>query len=86
MCLDAEGNVVACAGSEGLGPGPMAYVFSPEGRVLETHPLPTEATNCAFGDPDLQTFYVTTESGYLYRSRNAGRQGWVPFPQGRTEG
>src|SRR4029077_12321055 len=39
MCLDAEGNIVACAGWEVSGSGPMIYVFSPTGRVLETHPV-----------------------------------------------
>ena len=38
MTLDADGNIVACAGFEESGPGPMIYVFSPTGRVLETHP------------------------------------------------
>ncbi|HTD90510.1 MAG TPA: SMP-30/gluconolactonase/LRE family protein, partial [Burkholderiales bacterium] len=39
MCLDAEGNIIATAGWEVSGPGPMLYVFSPTGRVLETHPV-----------------------------------------------
>ena len=54
----------------------MIYVFSPEGRVLETHLVPdTGPTNCAFGDTDLATLYVTTSEGHLYRIRNTGRQG-----------
>src|SRR5688572_349025 len=40
MTLDAEGNIVATAGWEVSGAGPMIYVFSPRGRVLETHPVP----------------------------------------------
>ena len=35
MCLDIEGNIIATAGWELGGPGPMIYVFSPDGRVLE---------------------------------------------------
>src|SRR3990172_3313811 len=40
MCLDSEGNIVACAGSANGGPGPTVYVFSAQGRVLETNPVP----------------------------------------------
>ena len=82
MCLDADGNIVACAGGSRSGPGPMVYVFSPEGRVLETHPVPdAEPTNCAFGDPGLGTLYVTSSEGHLYRVRNSGRQGWALYPR-----
>jgi gluconolactonase len=81
MCLDAEGNIVACGGSERSGPGPMIYVFSPTGQVLETHPTPAEATNCAFGGPNLADLYVTTTEGHLYRVNDTGRQGWVLYPQ-----
>ena len=33
MCLDTEGNIVATAGWRQSGPGPMIYVFAPNGRV-----------------------------------------------------
>ena len=75
MCLDSEGNIVACAGWERSGPGPMIYVFAPSGRVIETHPAPERPTKCAFGDRDLNTLYVTTEGGHLYRVRDCGRRG-----------
>ena len=45
MCLDTEGNIVACAGWREAGPGPMIYVFAPSGRVLETHPVPGGSAN-----------------------------------------
>jgi gluconolactonase len=81
MCLDTEGNIIACAGWQQSGPGPMIYVFSPSGRVLETHPMPVDRpTNCTFGDADLRTLYITTGGGHLYRVRNTGRQGWLLFP------
>ncbi|MCH7792653.1 MAG: SMP-30/gluconolactonase/LRE family protein, partial [Planctomycetes bacterium] len=40
MCLDVDGNIVATAGWPTAGPGPMIYVFSPTGRVIETDPVP----------------------------------------------
>ena len=80
LCLDQAGNVVACAGASGIGPGPMVYVFSPQGQVLESHPLPSTPTNCAFGGADLNTLYVTTARGELYRSDNTGRRGRILYP------
>ena len=58
----------------------MIYVFSPSGRVMETHPAPDSPTNCAFGDDDMTTLYVTTATGHLYRARSTGRQGRLFFP------
>ena len=70
MRLDVEGNIVATAGWELGGPGPMIYVFSPSGSVLETHTVPCKRpTNCAFGGDDLTTLYVTTIEGFLFRAR-----------------
>jgi len=66
------------------GPGPMIYIFSPEGQVLETHRMPVDRpTNCTFGDPDLRTLYITTADGHLFRVRNTGRQGWLIWPKPR---
>jgi gluconolactonase len=69
MRLDDQGNIVACAGWEQSGPGPMVYVLTPNGRVLETHPTPANPTNCCFGGADLATLYVTAADGCLYRAR-----------------
>jgi gluconolactonase len=72
MCLDRDGNIVATAGYELGGPGPHIYVFSPEGEALEMHPVPCKRpTNCAFGDDDLRTLYVTTIEGFLFRARTS---------------
>ena len=80
MTLDIDGNIIACAGWESGGPGPMVYVFSPQGRVLETHPMRVErATNCCFGDADMKTLYVTTGGGHLFRARTE-RTGWIMWP------
>jgi len=75
MCLDSEGNLIATAGWELSGPGGMIYIFAPNGRVLETHPLPCQRpTNCTFGGPDLNDLYVTSIEGHLMRARTE-RQG-----------
>jgi len=80
MTLDAEGNIVVCAGWEQSGPGPIIYVFAPTGRILETHALRVDRpTNCCFGDPDMKTLYVTTGGGHLFRART-DRTGWIMWP------
>ena len=69
MCLDTQGNIVATAGFGESGPGGMIYVFAPNGRVLETHPLPCDSpTNCAFAGPELRDLYVTSSEGHLLRA------------------
>lgn len=76
MCLDSEGNIVACGGWKRSGPGPLIYVFSPAGAILETHALPgDQPMRCAFGDADLASLYVTTAEGLVYRARTGGRRG-----------
>lgn len=78
MRLDTEGCIIATAGWQESGPGPMIYVFAPNGRVLETHPVPTDRpTNCCFGGPDLDVLYVTTGTGGVYAART-GRRGRGP--------
>ncbi len=50
------------------------FIISPEGKLLEFIAIPKdEATNCAFGGPDLKTLYVTA-GGALYsiRTKTAG--------------
>jgi len=80
MCLDIDGNIVATAGWELGGPGPLIYVFSPTGRVIETHPVPaSRPTNCCFGGPDLTTLYVTTTQGHFFRAQT-DRVGWAIYP------
>lgn len=69
MCLDADGDLVACLGS-------AIAVFSPTGELLEHQPFgPARPTNCAFGDPGLDALYVTAEDGRLCRIANTGRRG-----------
>jgi gluconolactonase len=80
MCLDRDGNIVATAGWEVSGAGPMIYVFTPAGRVLETHPVPANRpTNCCFGGADLTTLFVTTTQGHFFRA-HTDRVGWAMYP------
>ena len=73
MCLDADGNIVACGGWAKNGPGPLIYVFSPAGRLLKTYDLLADMPNrCAFGGPDMATLYVTTATGKLLAGKVAG--------------
>ena len=82
MCLDAEGNIVACGGWSRNGPGALVYVFSPNGAVLESWPLPADMPNrCAFGGADLDTLYVTTAAGELLAGRTP-RRGFVRTAKG----
>jgi gluconolactonase len=74
LCLDTDGNIVACGGWQRSGPGPMIMVFAPNGAVIESHPLPAEAPNkCCFGGRDLDHLYVTTAQGQLYRAKTDRR-------------
>ena len=76
MCLDSGGNIVACGGWKKNGPGPMVYVFSPSGTIIEKQPAPADLPmRCAFGDEGLSSLYLTTGEGYLYRAKAIGRSG-----------
>ena len=80
MCLDVDGNIIATAGWDRAGPGPLIYVFSPTGRVLETHPVPClMPTNCCFAGPDMTTLYLTSAEGHLFRAET-DRVGWAMYP------
>lgn len=83
MCLDAEGNLIACAGWERSGPGPVVYVFAPTGEILGSHRVPADMpVGCAFGGADLATLYVTTAAGVLLRVRDSGLRGFSPNFEG----
>ena len=57
--LDKKGNVYA------TGPGGV-WIFSPEGKHLGTIQPPEIPANCAWGDKDAKTLYMTARTG-LYR-------------------
>lgn len=76
ICVDTQGHIFACAGWHRSGPGPMIIVFEPSGAIVSTHPLPADMPmNCAFGDSDTSTLYVTTADGQLLRARATGYTG-----------
>jgi gluconolactonase len=57
---DEKGNLYVAA--KGI------QVYSSEGKLLATIPLAETPSNCAFGDSDLQTLYITARTS-LYRVR-----------------
>jgi gluconolactonase len=76
LCLDADGNIIVCAGSGQAGPGPLIYIVSPTGRILETQAFPDDRPmRCAFGGKGLDELYVTSGTGHLWRIRQTGRVG-----------
>ena len=76
LCLDSDGNIVACMGWSKAGAGPAIVVISPGGTILETHASPADMPmRCAFGDDGLKSLYVTAGDGGLYRATDTGRRG-----------
>ncbi|MGH9657305.1 MAG: SMP-30/gluconolactonase/LRE family protein [Bryobacteraceae bacterium] len=57
---DEKGNVYVTA--NGLA------IYSPQGKLLHTIEMAETPRNCAFGDPDLQTLYITALTS-VYRVR-----------------
>ena len=73
MTLDSKGNIVATAGFNKAGPGPMIYYFEPDGRVIKTFKAPDDSpTNCTFGGDNLDILYVTFATGAVYELRDSG--------------
>jgi len=61
MKVDAEGNVYV-TGATGV------WVFAPDGRHLGVIVPPERPANCAWGDDDLKSLYITAQTS-LYRVR-----------------
>ena len=57
---DEKGNLYVAANG--------VLVYSPEARLLGTIPLTDTPSNLAFGDPDLETLFITAR-GIVYRVR-----------------
>lgn len=62
LCLDSLGNVYVATWGNGI------EVYSADGAHWGTIPIPHQATNCAFGDADRHTLYITAQQA-LYRLR-----------------
>jgi gluconolactonase len=58
--VDEKGNIYVAA--KGIA------IYSPKGELLRTIEFPETPSNCAFGDPDLGTLYVTARTS-VYRLR-----------------
>jgi gluconolactonase len=58
--VDQKGNIYVTA--KGVA------IYSPDGKLMHTVELSETPANCAFGDPDFQTLYVTARTS-LYRIR-----------------
>lgn len=71
MTVDRGGNVY-CAGAKDV------WIWSPGGRLLAKIRTPERPINCAFGDSDMRSLYITGFGG-LYRQRMHA-YGVVPNP------
>lgn len=60
MRVDEKGNLYIAA--QGLA------IYSPEGKLLHTIELHSRPSNCAFGEADFHTLFIT-ERGSVYRTR-----------------
>jgi gluconolactonase len=69
MRVDVKGNLYVTAKA--------VEIYSPEGKPLGSVTLPETPANCAFGDADLQTLYVTARTS-LYKIRMPVK-GAVPY-------
>jgi gluconolactonase len=69
MKVDEHGNLYVTAHG--------VAVYSPEGKLLGTIPIPEVPANCAFGDPEFDSLYVTARTS-LYRVR-LNVKGAVPY-------
>ncbi|MCC6444099.1 MAG: SMP-30/gluconolactonase/LRE family protein [Armatimonadetes bacterium] len=66
MKVDARGNIFS------TGPGGV-WVIAPDGRTLGIIRVPEVAANCAWGEADGKTLYITASTGlYRIRLRTAG--------------
>lgn len=72
MKVDRHGNLFAS------GPGGI-WIISPDGKALGRIRVPETPANCAWGNADRQTLYITAVTG-LYRI-TLGTGGLVPFSQ-----
>jgi gluconolactonase len=74
MTVTTDGRIVAAAGS---GDKAGAYVFSPEGKLLEVIPTPEDPANVEFGGEDGKTLYICAgRSLYRIKTTMTGFRLW----------
>lgn len=77
MKTDVKGNVY-CTGPGGV------WVFAPSGKLLAKIRVAEPPANCAFGDSDFKTLYMTSRTGlYRIRLQNAGVRPGVDKPRSK---
>lgn len=77
MTIDRAGNLY-CAGATDI------WIWNPAGKLLTKIACPTRPINCAFGDSDSRSLYITGFGG-LYRQR-MNAYGVQPEPSGKPGG
>ena len=60
ICVDEKGDLYVAAN--------QIQVYSPEGKPIGMVPTEETPSNCAFGDPDLASLYITARTS-VYRAR-----------------
>ena len=88
MAVDQSGRLFVTAGLNYAAPPHETagkyragvYVISPEGKLLQTIPVPMDmVTNCAFGGPDRKTLFVT--AGHKLWSISVKEPGFTQWPK-----
>jgi gluconolactonase len=86
MAIDSLGRLYVTAGFNNPEPPAQTankfkagvYVITSEGKLVQSIPVPTDMiTNCAFGDDDLKTLYIT--AGHKLWSIRTGVVGHVEW-------
>lgn len=87
MAIDSRGQLYVTAGFNHPEPPNQTaikykagvYVITPEGKLVQFIPVPTDMiTNCAFGDKDLKTLYITAgHKLWSIRTEVAGHVEWL---------
>jgi gluconolactonase len=82
MTVTTDGRIVAAAGG---GAKAGAYIFSPDGKLLEIIPTPEDPANVEFGGDDRKTLYICAgKSLYRIKTTMTGFALWPPAaPAGR---
>lgn len=76
MTVTTDGRIVAAAGA---GAKAGAYIFSPEGKLLEVIATPESPANVEFGGEDGKTLYICAgRSLYRIRTTMTGFRLWPP--------